>query len=98
MNRPLLALQGISQALPGGQVHACKPEHRRAWRLQVVPDVSAVLAEKLVAEDFPVQTCRVCSFLNPVPSARMVQIRSTRAQGPSWQKSSWFGSVGENCV
>ena len=39
---------------------------------------------------------RVCCFVRPVPSVRIVQMRSSLCHGPSWQNISSVGSVGEN--
>src|ERR1035437_1897310 len=39
---------------------------------------------------------RLWMFVNPVPSERMIQMRTTFCHGPSWQNMSKFGSVGEN--
>ena len=41
---------------------------------------------------------RLCLNVMPVPSARIVQTRSSSCQVPSWQYSSRFGSTGLNCM
>ena len=64
-------------------------------RLQIVVDMFAVLAEKLVARDLHVHRSRV-DLVSSAPSVRMVQMRSTLCHGPSWQNIISVGSVGEN--
>jgi hypothetical protein len=39
---------------------------------------------------------RVWTLVRAEPSVRIVQMRSTRCQGPSWQNITRVGSVGEN--
>ena len=41
---------------------------------------------------------RVWILRNPVPSVRIVQMRSTLCHGPSWQNMMRVGSDGENCT
>ena len=84
VHRPVVALDVIpARAVPSG-LGRRQPELLAARSLQVVPDGLAVDVEELVAGDLHVHGASVHEPAARPPS-RIVQMRSTRCQGPSWQ-------------